>query len=110
MGNVSNLDDWLVNNGCLLETWTSAPNSPPQFLMNCSSLAAFQKFITDYKTAYDPVFVFKRNSGVGEYTYNTLGGINLWGMSITIKDSAEAPGVIVKRGILEKICMWILRI
>ena len=89
MTNSSDFDKWLADNGFLLETFTVYASSGSLTLMQSPTLATFKQYLTDYKTEYNPVMVYKRNSGVSLFTYNTISP-KADGETFTVNDSAPA--------------------
>jgi len=99
MGNVAVFDAWLKSQGYSLETFSVFQTSIPQALVSFSNLAAFQQALLDWQSTYSRELVFKRNSGVNQFTYYVLGQNK--GICITINDTAQAPGVVMKMGMKE---------
>ena len=99
MGNVADFEAWLGKQGYKLETFSGFQTNVPQALMTVNSVTAFEKTLADWQATYSSELVFKRNSGVNQFSYYVL-GMNK-GICVTINDSASAPGVVMKMSLKE---------
>ena len=85
MGNVAILEAWLAANNYKLEKFGTFQSTIGQTLMSQSSTADFQKTLLDWQVTYPKEVVWKRSSGVGQYTYYVLGQDK--GVCLTISDT-----------------------
>ena len=100
MGNVADFEAWLDGKNYRLETFGIFKNSPSCALMQISSIAAFEKACADWQAIYSKELVWKQSSGVGQFTYYILGQNK--GICITISDTVQSPGVVVKMNPVEE--------
>lgn len=101
MTNSGDLDKWLADNNVPLETYSGIMQSGSQLIFTCPTIEAFKKAVLDWEAPFSKEVVSKSNSGVGKFTYIIAGQTK--GYAITISDTAAAPGVVIRMGIIEEI-------
>ena len=85
----SDFDAWLLAQGIKLEPFSGYYTDVKQTLRAARNLDGFKQYLLDIKIAYNPVMVFKINTGLNSYRYEET-TFKQDGMALIITDSGTS--------------------